>query len=60
MSCEMIMNMDMQNTFYNSADNTRMGGICTVIRDYPRVSNDHDSLEHWAKANRKMCNEDTW
>lgn len=35
-----------------------MGGTGTMIDDDARGSNDDDSLEHWAKANRKKCNED--
>lgn len=33
------MNVGIQETWSNSADDTEMGGICTVIGDNLRVSN---------------------
>lgn len=52
--------MDIQATFSNSADDTKVGGMWTVIEHNPGVSNDGDSLEHGAKANRMKRDEDKW
>ena len=52
------MNMDVQETFSNSADDTKMGGMRTMREDKARVPNDGDSLDHWAKADGKKFNED--
>lgn len=51
------MRVDVQETFRNSAEDTKTGGLCPVVEDNPRVSNDGDSLEHWTQDNRKKCNE---
>lgn len=56
MGYEMNMNMEMHETFINSADDTEMGR--KMSQKTPRASNDGDSLKQWSQANRKRFNED--
>ncbi|CAM5123811.1 unnamed protein product [Eretmochelys imbricata] len=47
-----------QNTLIKFADDTKLGGVASALKDGIKIQNDLDKLEKWSEVNRMKFNKD--